>query len=124
MGASLCWCVLYIGDCEGVVKETVVRYDAESGRWGGAGIFVWIVEINRTISVSPRQWLYRGDSRRKQSLRCILHDDIRPNTAAGGEFGQNFHGAGLGDGDQIIEDEIGDVLVKGPVVAIFLQVEF
>ncbi len=55
--------------------------------------------------------------------RGVACGDDGVESAAGGPFGGDGHGAGMEDGDEIIEDAIGDGLIKDALVAEGLEVE-
>jgi len=54
----------------------------------------------------------------------IFGRDVRPDSATGSEGSHDLHPAGLRDGHQIVQNQIGDVFVKRTVIPVLLQVEF
>ncbi|MEY3459337.1 MAG: hypothetical protein RL215_2494 [Planctomycetota bacterium] len=54
----------------------------------------------------------------------MFHNHGGTNASTRGECGLDFHPAGVGDGHQIVEDHIGDALVKGAMVAVLLEIQF
>ncbi len=54
----------------------------------------------------------------------MRYSDHRRDAASGGETGDKFGAARLDDGDEIVHDRIGGVLVKNALIAKLLQIQF
>ena len=62
--------------------------------------------------------------KRRLSTCDVGGRDVGPDSPARSECGQQRHAARLSRGDQIVEDLIGNVLVKNAFVTKALQIEF
>src|SRR5262249_31662829 len=77
----------------------------------------------RSVSTNRRHEDRREADRASLQRRRVFDDDIRANSAAGGESSQQLHLPRFACGNEIIQDLVRDPLVKRAVISILLQIE-
>lgn len=53
----------------------------------------------------------------------MFHGDAGSDASAGSEVSGDLHPFRLGDLDQIVQDQIGDVFIKCPVIPVLLEIQ-